>query len=558
METMYIPSIARILIRGLSSRIWKARYGLEPLILGHFAKIKAKRDPQRPILVFERENRPDEIVTYSNLYFQANKIAYELKRMGLKQGDRFAVYMRNHPEVVYCLVAASITGMLAVLIDPRNRGEILRHILTDSKAKLIIFADYLLEDVKEVLGSIGIKNALVLNSKDEGDFPTTDFDSLEEVLKMPDKEYVEHYITDPNHPFQIIYTSGTTGMPKGVTQPNIRFFLTSMLSYFFGYKKSDILYTGLSLSHGNAQAVTVFPAIVRGIKAVISRKFTKSRLWKITKDYRVTTFSLLGGMTSGIYNEPPKPDNCDNTVRMVVSAGTPYTIFEAFEKRFNVKILEWYGTVEGGFTCKPIDKGPIGSFGKHSIPFLIDFRVVDENDNDCLPGVKGELISRMRLGETKVEYFGKPDASSQKTQGGWLRSGDMCHMDENGWLYFDFRKGEGLRHQGDFISVDMLEKVIGEIEDISDVYIYGVPAASGAPGESDLVAAVSPIHEKTIDPQKIFKNCRDRLPSHFVPTYVQLLSEIPKTPSEKPKAHLLKSTFSTSMTNVFTEKVPKK
>ncbi len=556
MDWFYLKPMFRVVGKMLYCRL-KALSGLNPIILGHLVELKNKKCPDRVVLIFEREHRPDEIVRYADIYFNAQKIGRELIRCGLKQGDRFAVYTRNHPEVIYALTAASMTGTLAVIIDPRNKGDILSYILNDSKSRILIFADYLVNDIKEIEKNINIEYKYVLNSGDEGDFSEEikNYRSLNEVLSQPSREYIKNSIQDIMHPFQIIYTSGTTGMPKGVVQPNMRFFFMSALSYFFGYKKSDVLYTGLSLSHGNAQAVTVFPAIARELKAVVSRRFTKSRLWDITRKYNVTTFSLLGGMASGIYNEPPKPDDAQNPVRMVVSAGTPYSIFDVFEKRFNLKILEWYGAVEGGFTYRPIGRGPAGSFGKRSIPFLIDFRIVDENDNDCPPGVRGELISRMKIGETKVEYFGKLEDSQKKTRGGWLRSGDICHMDEDGWLFFDYRKGGELRRHGDFIPVDMVEKVIGEIEEISEVYVYGIPSAGGAPGECDLVAAVSPFPGKQIDPQKIFSICRKKLPQNFVPSYIQVLDEIPKTPSEKPKDYFLKRTFNPESENVFTERI---
>lgn len=559
MEWMYLKPVLKIAGKMISAKL-RSISGLNPMILGHLIELKARKNPDKEILIFERGNKPEEILTYSTIYLNAQKLGRELLKRGLKQKDRFAVYMRNHPEVVYSLVAASMTGTVAVIIDPRNRGKILSYILKDSGAKLLIFADYLMKDIKEIEKDIDIKHKLVLNSGDEGDLRniTKSYDALDEVLKQTLDEPIKNSVQDIMHPFQIIYTSGTTGMPKGVVQPNMRFFFMSSLSYFFGYTKRDVLYTGLSLSHGNAQAVTVFPALARGIKAVISRRFTKSRLWDITRKYGITTFSLLGGMASGIYNEPPKPNDAQNPVRMVVSAGTPYAIFDAFEKRFNTKILEWYATVEGGFTYKPIGRGPAGSFGKRSIPMLIDFRVVDENDNDCPPGVKGELISRMRIGETKVEYHGKPEDSEKKTRGGWLRSGDICHMDENGWLFFDYRKGSELRRHGDFITVDIVEKVIGEIDEVSEVYVYGVPSSTGAPGESDLVAAVSPHPGKSINPDKIFTVCKQKLPKNFVPTYIQILDEIPKTPSEKPKDHLLKTTFRPDAPNVFIDQGEKR
>ncbi len=236
---------------------------------------------------------------------------------------------------------------------------------------------------------------------------------------------------DVRHPMQIIYTSGTTGDPKGVMIRNNRTGLFNILnSIVWKYKSDDILYNGLSLTHGNAQAVTLFPALSLGVKAVFSPRFTKSRIWDICRKYGCTSFSLLGGMAAGIYNEPEKHDDGDNPVKVVISAGTPMAIWEGFEKRFNVQILEWYGAVEGGFAYKPTGQGPVGSFGK-PVPGVMEFKVVDDHDNPVPAGKTGELISRMIRGDTKVDYLGLPEEESQdKTKGGWLRSGDMVHKDE--------------------------------------------------------------------------------------------------------------------------------
>lgn len=254
---------------------------------------------------------------------------------------------------------------------------------------------------------------------------------------------------------------------------------------------------------------------------------------------------------SGIYNEPPRPDDADNPVEVVISAGTPIAIWEDFEKRFNVKILEWYGAVEGGFAYKPIGQGPIGSFGK-PIEGLMEYKIVDENDNEVPPGVTGELLMRAVNQKPEVEYHGRPEDSEKKTRGGWLRTGDMVHRDEEGWLFFDYRKeGGGLRRQGEFIIPSYVEKVIGEHPDVSEVCVYGIPAASGAPGESDLVAAVAPFEGRSIDPASIFKKALEGLERNAVPSYIQVVEEIPKSASEKYLDRVLRDQFSPEAENVY-------
>ncbi|MFQ5699408.1 MAG: AMP-binding protein, partial [Myxococcota bacterium] len=289
------------------------------------------------------------------------------------------------------------------------------------------------------------------------------------------------------------------------------------------------------------------------LPAVISRRFTKSRLWDICRKHGCTTFSLLGGMATAIYSEPRKPDDADNPVRVVTSAGMPRAIWESFEERWNVKILEWYGAVEGGLAFKPIGQGPVGSFGKPG-PGL-EMKILDENDRECPPGVPGEICSRPASGEpARVEYHGNPDASSRKTRGGWLRSGDIGHTDEEGWLFFDYRKGGGIRHNGDFVNPGFVEKVIAEHPAVSDVFVYGVPAASGAPGESDVVAAIVAQPGAELDPDSVFQVCRRGLEGNFVPSYLQVVPEIPKTASEKPQERFLRERFAPDAEGVFTRK----
>jgi crotonobetaine/carnitine-CoA ligase len=231
----------------------------------------------------------------------------------------------------------------------------------------------------------------------------------------------------------------------------------------------------------------------------------------------------------------------------------PAAIWEAFERRFDVKILEFYGAMDGGgMAYKPAGEGPVGSFGK-PMPG-IEMKVLDENGDECAPGIVGEICVRPADGgEASVEYFGNPEASAKKIRRGWNRSGDMGHRDENDWLFFDYRVGGGIRHNGDFINAGFVEKVIAEQPQVVDVFVYGVPAASGAPGEKDVVAAVVPARADAFAAAAVFATCRERLEPNFVPSYLQVVDEIPKTASEKPMERLLLAQFAPDAANVFTE-----
>jgi crotonobetaine/carnitine-CoA ligase len=525
---------------------------LNQAIGSHLIEIKAHEKPDKEILIFEKGDLGEDILTYGDIYENSNKIARMFLENGIEKGDTFAILMRNHPEFVYAMFGGPTIGAISVLIDPRTRGDRLRYVLNDSKAKAVIVSGECLPQLEEVLDDMPqIKLVCVAYREEQNVAVSSKYPALNEIIDQDTWDVVEQKIMDVRHPYQIIYTSGTTGDPKGVMLLNNRFGLMNLVTRLvWKYKPSDVIYTGLSLTHGNAHAVTLIPSLATEVKAVFSARFTKTRIWDISRKYGCTSFSLLGGMASGIFNVPATDKDGDNPVKTVISAGTPKAIWEDFENRFDVKILEWYAAIEGGFAYKPPGIGPIGSFGK-PIPGVLEFKVVDEDDNAVPQGECGELIIRMIRGETKVDYLGKEAASEEKTRGGWLRTGDIVHQDKQGYYFFEHRKGTELRRAGDFIQPDYVERIVGELAPVSEVCVYGIPAASGAPGESDLVAAVAPYNGDTIDPEIIFDKCKQALEPNFIPSYIQIVTEIPKTISEKALDRVLRNAFSPESENIF-------
>ena len=531
-------------------------------ILADLVRSRAERIPDLDVLSFEHWSldggaTPDEVRTFADLVTNANRIAAGLVARGMTRGDRFALMMRNHPEFVETMIAASWAGAIFVPIDPRTRGEKLAYFLRSAGCRGIVCADYCLGALEAVLGSApDLGWILALETREDPESralaEVPGAESLREVLAKP-AATLPVRAEGPEDPLQIIYTSGTTGDPKGVVFPNGRFAAFAMLGLLLGYRPDERPYTGLSLTHGNAQAVTLGPALGMGLRAVLSRRFTKSRLWEVCRRHGCTTFSLLGGMATAIYSEPPRPDDAEHPVRLVVSAGMPRAIWEAFEQRFGVRIFEWYGAVEGGLACKPIGQGPVGSFGKPVGG--LEMKILDERDRECPPGVVGEICSRPANGEpARVEYYRNAEASARKTHGGWLRSGDLGWRDAEGWLFFSHRKSGGIRRCGDFVNPGFVERVIAEHPAVSDVFVYGVPAASGAPGESDVVAALVAVPGIALSPASVFEKCRRELEPNFVPTWIQVVDEIPKTASEKPQERFLLERFAPDAPNVFRER----
>ncbi|MGH9000280.1 MAG: AMP-binding protein, partial [Acidimicrobiia bacterium] len=313
---------------------------------------------------------------------------------------------------------------------------------------------------------------------------------------------------------------------------------------------------GLSLTHGNALIATMLPALTRMVeRAVFSRWFTKSRLWDVCIDHGVTTWSNLGGIATAVYSQPTSPKDRAHNVRLVISAGMPREIWRAFEKRFGVDILEWYGTMEGGFACKPVGVGPVGSFGKPP-EGIVEMDVVDEDGRPVPDGTVGELVCRPAGGEARLSYFRNAEASAKKVRDGWLRTGDMATRDSDGWYFFAHRREEGgLRKMGEFISEGFIRRVLAEDPEVSDVHVYGAPSKMGGAGETDIVAAIVVRDPEHFDAEALFARCAARLERSHVPDFLQVVDELPRTASEKVQVRFLVEALDESAPGVYSRRL---
>jgi acyl-CoA synthetase (AMP-forming)/AMP-acid ligase II len=529
----------------------------EAAVLGRLVAAQAERHPDRLCFIFENGKLPDEAVHFRDLAVRGNQLAHAFRGAGLTKGSRVAVMLRNHPEFIYGLVANSKLGLATVPIDPRARGEKLRYFLTFAECSGLLTADYVMADetAAEVIQKTGIKTWVVATpeGKAQGLDVSTDWPTVNEILEGPERQDVGQHVDDLTSPWLLAYTSGTTGDPKAILFKYDRMVFYQLIPRFFGYREDDIPYTGLSLTHGNALVVTMMPAIWEAVDhSVLSRWFTKSRLWDICIDYGCTTWSNLGGIATALYSEPPSPKDRQHNVRLVVSAGMPREVWRPFEERFGVKVLEWYGTMEGGFACNPVGVGPIGSFGKPP-EGLIEMDVFDQDDRPVPPGVVGELVVRPASQPAALEYYKNAAASAKKIRGGWLHTGDMCWKDDQGWLFFGHRKEEGgLRKMGEFVSEGFIRRVLAEAPEVLDVHIYGVPARSGAPGETDIVAAIVVADKEHVDVPSLWERCQRQLERSHIPDFIQVVDQLPKTASEKVQVRFLMEKLDPSDRFVFT------
>ncbi|RJG00049.1 AMP-binding protein [Noviherbaspirillum saxi] len=524
--------------------------------LAQLVKSRVNSPSESPLLTFvAHDDTGVNLVDhrhYDSLWRRGQMLARALASRGMGPGDRFALLMQNHAEFVDAIIASSILGTVFVPIDPRTRGKKLQYMLDFVECKGIIAGSYCLDQLIEVAPEVPRLEWMWLVHAEGPRMASLPekADWLDAVL-VDEGDELPIAALSPEAPMQMLFTSGTTGDPKAIICSHGRYAAASLGVRMCGIDANDRMYTGLSLTHGNALLFTLSGALYNQIPAVLSRKFTKSRLWSVIREFRCTTLNLLGGMTTAIYSEPKSPEEVDNPLRMVICSGMPKELWDDFAQRFGVRIVEWYGAAEGGLTFNLPGVGPVGSLGKP--PPGLAARILDEEDRECEPFQPGEIVfANMDGSPILVDYYRNSEASEKKTRDGLLRMGDIGYRDEDGWLYFMHRKGSELRRNGEFISPGFIEKEVSEHPDVDDVFIYGVPSASGVPGEKDLVAAIVARNPATWDSESLFAFCGKRLERNSVPTYLQLVDEIPKTASEKPLERVLLESFHPDANNVYT------
>lgn len=535
----------------------------DPLTLGGVLERQATERPDFVVVTVEGAGvRPDETRSYRQLWQRGQALAAGLQARGMQRGDRLGTMLANHAEWVDLMVACSLLGVVLVPIDPRTRGDKLVFMLDSVHCRAVVVADYAWAELAKVHDRLpGLRWTAVLTTDEAPALKLPEHAQDIFLLDALAADATSAELTGcaPDDALELIFTSGTTGDPKGIVMTHRRYVGTAMsLPQVFGFTPDERLYSGLSLTHANAQLITLGTALVHALPCVLSRRFSKSRLWDITRQHGCTSFTLLGGMTTAIYAEPPQSNDGEHPVRHIISAGMPAAIWPDFERRFNVQLLEFYGAAEGGLTVNPPGVGPVGSIGK-PVPTL-QHRIVDEEGADVQPDASGnrvgELLFRHHDGSPfVVTYDGNPQASASKCAGGWLRMGDVVREDADGWLYFMFRQGGGIRRNGDFIDPAYIEKVIAEDPSVDDVYVYGIPAKNGGVGEKDVVAAVVAKSGMSpgFDVQALFALCRRQLEANFIPRFIQVLDAIPKTASEKPQDRFLIEALNKQPDSVFTE-----
>jgi crotonobetaine/carnitine-CoA ligase len=512
-----------------------------------FVKQKAEIVGDKVFLTYIRDfdKGIDEKYTYRDMHLQSNRLANALLKLGIKRGDGISLYQINSPEFLFVLFGSYKIGSYVVLVNTGLRGDGLQYIIDHSDSKAFFLHWTLLDaylNIKDQLPKI--QHVIVDTNEAPNDFKLPEgILSLQNVMENASDEDVNVEIS-PDDMSVLMYTSGTTGLPKAAT-----FFYRGLMgNAIIGYiqftfmlaQPGDILFTCLPLFHGNALQLCTMPGYYAEIPVVLSKRFSASRFWDIARKYEVTTFNLLGSMPQFLLKQPKRPNDGDNKVTRVLSAACPKELVRDFEERYNLKLIEGYGAVDGGgfsLSTRGDPKAPVGSMGQP--PPGVIAEIMDDDFNILGPNEVGELVFLVKEKEKesrKVSYYKNPEASTSRIQKApdgrsWFLSGDLATKDENGWYFFVDRKKDSIRRSGENIAAWSIERVINQLDKVLESAAYGIKGHQVGEdyAEDEVMAAVVLKPGETMTPEELLDYVQGKLAYFQVPRFIDFVDALPKS-----------------------------
>ncbi len=509
---------------------------------------------ERPYLIYQ-----DERITYAETHAQVNAIAAWMAAQGVKPGDRVAIAMRNYPEWMLIYWACVASGVTAVGMNAWWTSEEMAYALNDSTPKILFLdAERLarFREKPELAGTVQLVGVRL----DETPADITPWsDVITHGGSMPD------VTVDPESDACIFYTSGTTGFPKGA-QLTHRGCVANLFNMLYAAASSALAVeraTGVAppatppipvtlvttpLFHVTANNCAAYGATAAGGALVLMYRWDAGEALKIIERERVTGMSGVPIMARELITHPDFP-NTDTSSLLALSGGgaqvPPDQVLKIDEAVETARPTTGYGMTEtcgiitslGGdfYVDRPDSAGP-------AMP-VYEAKCVDDDGNEVPLGQTGELWVR---GAAVIKgYINRPDATAESITDGWLHTGDIARMDEDGFIYIVDRKKDMVLRGGENVYCVEVEAAIYRHPAVAECSVFGVP--DDRLGE-EVAAAVFLKAGETLDADALREEMAKHIAKHKLPRFVWFVDDpLPRNASGKFLRRELRDTFATQM-----------
>jgi crotonobetaine/carnitine-CoA ligase len=496
--------------------------------IGELLETSLTERPDRPFLLFQSHS-------YSAAEFleAAARAAGLFDKLGIRRGDRVALFLANRPELLIAWMGLARLGAVTVALHSGYTAAELSRVLEHAEpAALLVDAELGPAAASACDRLRGRALLLAVGGKLGG---ALDWDRA--LSRAPAAGLAA---VSPEQPANILYTSGTTGAPKAVVQSHRTYVLTGRgFSFWLGLEPADRLYTCLPLSHINAQAYSFMGAVACGGSLALRPRFSASHYWEQVAAAEATVANTIGAMLSILSQRGVRAAERGHRLRMMYNApALPPQQHLEFERRFGLRLVIGYGLSESTFGfIQPLrgERG-LGTMGRpRCLPGLTcQVRLVDQRGRDCEAGRTGEIW--LRNPATLLEYYRDPTATRAALQDGWLRTGDLARCDAAGFYCFVDRRKHMIRRRGENVSALEVESVIAGHPAVAEAAVVGIPSPLG---EQDIAAFVVLKRGGAVLAQELEAHCRASLASFKVPTQWHFRARLPRTATQRIAKHRL-------------------
>ncbi len=460
----------------------------------------------------------DEAVTYGELDARVDGGCAVLQACGLGPGDRVALAVENRPEFVEGMFAVLRAGGVVVPVNPALAGDEVRHVLADSGARLCLASP----DVAATIASldpdaVSLDDVIVVDDSAEGWAARRDAAAAPQTVAPRAADDLA----------ALVYTSGTTGRPRGamLTLANLTANQDQSLAGRFRLEPTDVVLLVLPLNHIYALNVGIGASVSVGAEMVIVERFEPEATLTTMRERQVTI--VLGAPPMYVaWLQAGVPAEAFAHVRLAVSgaAPLPVPVLEAFRDVHGVELQEGYGLTEAAPSVTSNAMAETPRSGAVGLPLPeIELRLVDDAGQDVDQGDPGEVW--VRGPNVFTGYWQDPEGTAEAlTDDGWLRTGDIGTVDDDGFLFLVDRKKDLIIVSGFNVYPREVERVLHTHPGVAEAAVVGV--SDPYAGEA-VKAVVVPRTGEQLDPDAIVEHCRGQLARYKCPSHVELVDALP-------------------------------
>ncbi|MBN1636992.1 MAG: AMP-binding protein [Deltaproteobacteria bacterium] len=471
-------------------------------------------------LEFNAQQKPDKVsirylseeITFSELWKLVNGLGESLRQAGVSRGDHVTIVLPNAPEFIIAYMAIAGIGAVVVPVNPTFTSRELAHIIKDSESKGIILERTNLDTYLTISETCPLD--FIITTGDEGTFQQWASPSSNSILTQTDSDDVA----------AMIYSSGLTGYPMGamLTHANLDH-NSNLIGLCMGVDDSDSTLTIIPCFHSFSASANMLSMLRYGGSVYLMKRLDFKELHYALSEGGVTAVCAVPTLFYGLTHHPDLQDIDYQKMKCLIAGGSALDIeiYNAFKDRFGMDIRQGYGITEASPVCAvnwgdfPIKPESIG----HTVP-EVEAKIVDENGKVLKPGVEGELLFK---GPNIMKgYYNKEKETSEIIKDGWLYTGDLGYMDDEGYLYITGYKKEMIITSGFNVYSKEVVNVLNSLPGVKDSAIAGLPD----PLRGSIIKAYIVRADPALSEKDVKHMARKQLASYKTPRKVVFVPEI--------------------------------